>query len=59
MSILTLPTHQKESNVWSIHPRIYLGPVRWDNGVVNSYREGDLQAADESQPEPNVFEFKR
>jgi len=39
-------------------PRPYL--VRWDNGVVNSYREDDLtQALPEDAPAGNVIAFRR
>lgn len=34
--------------------------VMWDNGVMNSYREEDLQSAGEPQPQPgnNIIAFK-
>ena len=40
-------------------PRPYM--VRWDNGVLNSYREEDLQADHEAEnvEEPSVISFKR
>ncbi len=39
-------------------PRPYL--VRWDNGVLNSYREDDLtQALPEDAPAGNVIAFRR